>query len=270
MIFNLIEENLKKSNPVVLVTVVDARGSSPGKQGFKMLVDKNGRIAGTVGGGSTEWHAVNKAREMIEKGEEHFFETLNLSPESTETSSLCGGKVSFFYELFTLAVKVFIFGCGHVGENVARLCSLAGYNVTALDNRKEIIDNLPDEIYNRAIHFDYTGKEAYKDLGITSNSYAVVLTHQHISDYDVVKNIYLVCPDIAYIGLIGSKTKIQKNIKKLKQEMPDIDLKNLYSPVGIRIGGESAFEIALSIVAEIQAVRHGIEADHLRISYDNI
>ncbi len=87
------------------------------------------------------------------------------------------------------------------------------------------------------------------------DSYFIILTHGHAYDYEIAKNIYLKKRNFPYVGVIASKSKAAGIVNKIKEELgKDIDLSNFHSPVGLKIGGSTAEEIALGIAAEIQSV----------------
>ena len=88
----------------VLVTVVEATGSSPARSGFKMIVDKN-NIFGSVGGGSLEYLAVDAARELFGT-RKNLLKEFNLSA----IGMTCGGTVKLFFEYMPGGKNFFIFG----------------------------------------------------------------------------------------------------------------------------------------------------------------
>ena len=91
------------------------------------------------------------------------------------------------------------------------------------------------------------------------------MTQGHNYDYEILKVLYKRKLTLRYIGVIASKSKSAGLIKKLKQDFGDnIDLSNLYTPIGLKIGGSTEKEIALSIASELQAIRHGEEVAHMR------
>lgn len=88
-------------------------------------------------------------------------------------------------------------------------------------------------------------------------SFAVILTHGHKSDYEILKSIYERQLDFKYVGVIASKSKASAMIHDLKEDLSnDIDLSNLHMPIGLKIGGNTAEEIALSIAAEMQSIKY--------------
>lgn len=278
--YRTIEESLKKHKTIVLVTVTGVLGSAPGKTGFRMLADESGRIMGTIGGGGGEYHALEKCRELIKKRERYFSEKLLLGAGNGQVNdkgintenldALCGGEVSLFYEVFVPVKELYIFGAGHVGQAAAKIGAMTGFRCTFIDGRKEVLDSLEKQDNTAAIEFDLSklnGSSA-GELKLSDNSYVLILTHSHIHDYDVLKFIYTHYPKMKYVGMIGSVKKVRQCLNALRKDLgEETDLSNLYSPVGLAIGGETPAEIALSILAEIQAVDNGKYIKHMKLEY---
>lgn len=93
--------------PSVLVTIVKTRGSSPRKEGAKMLISSDGRNWGTVGGGLAEAEACKTALEVIEKGVPRLFQVLMDADTVEKEGMVCGGMVEFFIEPVNAFTRVF-------------------------------------------------------------------------------------------------------------------------------------------------------------------
>ena len=287
-VFKALEERIEANRASVLVTIVDMKGSTPGKAGFKMLVGSEGRIAGTVGGGGVEYYAAGKSKELLEKGGNNFTETLILKDSligneinnievkknnQVEINALCGGEVTLFYEVYKSSKTIYLFGAGHVGQATARLAKQLGYYVIIFDDRANILEELVQDSFDQKKLADLSSlnlKE--KDyLPLEINGYAVILTHNHVNDLQVLEFIYKNYPDMKYIGMIGSKRKVKEGLAFIKNKFNHkLNLNNLYAPIGAEIGGDSPNEIALSIMTEIQALAFGKKINHLRLNYDEI
>jgi len=287
-VFRTLEERLRSNLASVLVTIVDMKGSTPGKTGFKMLVGSEGRIAGTVGGGGVEYYAVNKSIELLQRGDNNFSETLILkdsllgneknnievkSNEKVEINALCGGEVTLFYEVYKSIKTIYIFGSGHVGQAVAKLAKQLGYYIIIFDNRSNILDEVSEENYNQTRLVDLPNLHLKEKnyLQLDPNGYSVILTHNHANDLKVLEFIFKNYPDMKYIGMIGSRRKVREGLTFIKNNFKHkLNLDNLYAPIGAEIGGDSPNEIAVSIMTEIQALVYGKKVNHLRLNYDEI
>ncbi len=287
-VFEVLNKRINENEASVLVTIIEMKGSTPGKAGFKMLVGENGRVAGTIGGGGVELHAINKSKELLKSNLGNLLETLVMKDtlsgsepgnielkhdNEIQINALCGGEVTLFYEVYKPAKIIYIFGAGHVGRAVARLAMQLNYFVSIYDNRKQILEELQPDLFNeKNLSELQTLPERSKNyLKLDIKGFAIILTHNHTNDLQVLEYIYKNYPEMNYVGMIGSKRKVKEGISYLKKKIGGtIDFKNLYSPIGIDIGGDSPDEIALSILAQIQAISNGKEVKHLRLNYDQI
>lgn len=278
-----LQNRVKENKASVLITITGSKGSSPGKPGFKMLVGDEGRISGTVGGGGAEYYAISRARELLTSGISCTTETLVLKestgkeaqPEKREDGkieipSLCGGEVTLFYEVFSQANMLYIFGAGHVGQALAKMARLLNYYVVIVDNREDVLSEVPLNYYSEKHYADFPklAFEAKPPFDINTQSFSVIVTHNHLNDMNVLHYLYKNYPDLKYVGLIGSVRKVKEAVSFVSRELGEgVNFQNLYAPIGLDLGGNTPGEIALSILSEIQAFRHKKEQKHLRLDY---
>ena len=258
---------LKKDNiPFVIATVIEAEGSTPGKTGFKMIITESGETSGSVGGGLIEKLVEKQALHFLKRGmggtKEYDLKGENVSSKEV-TGMICGGKVKIYFETHVPKRKVYIFGGGHVSQALERLLSTEKYSIVIIDNRKEFSSKSLHPFADKLICEEYIN--FLKDFEPDAGSYAVIVTHGHKFDYDVLRMIIKNNIPLKYIGMIGSKLKVKATIDKITKEFGNVNLENLYSPIGIDIGGSSASEIAISIAAEMQAVEYNRKVPHMRI-----
>ena len=127
------------------------------------------------------------------------------------------------------------------------------YYITLIDNRDGLVETAKDA--QRRITSNYDN--ALKNEDIPVNSFFLIASHSHALDYVILKRIYESDWRPKYIGMIASRKKGEDMIRQLNQELgKPIDTSLLYTPVGLDIGGQSPAEIAVSIIAELQAVRY--------------
>lgn len=148
----------------------------------------------------------------------------------------------------------FIFGAGHVAIPVAHIASLVGFRVVVIDDRAEFAnrERFPnaDEVMVAPV------QDAFRTLSIDETAYVIAITRGHALDEDVVANA--VTTPARYIGMIGSKRKVAGVLGRLRERgFTDADLARLHAPIGVDINAETVEEIAVSIVAELIAVRRG-------------
>jgi xanthine dehydrogenase accessory factor len=169
-----------------------------------------------------------------------------------------GSPVRLAIEIIRPKLELLIFGAGHVGQAVALIGALIGYDVTVVDDREEFASRtrLPDPRIGLLVS-DY-GSAAGK-LTISSGTIVVIVTRGHQYDELCLKSV--VKSNAAYIGMIGSRMRVLSVFKKLEAEgFAERDLQRVHAPIGLRIGARTPQEIAVSILAEI--IDHVNNPDH--------
>ncbi len=167
-----------------------------------------------------------------------------------------------FWLGFSPDPTVFIFGAGHVGFATCEAASLAGFSVIVTDDRPEL---LTVERFPRAKSLRHIESFA-SPLAAGPHCRAIapgpldctlILTRKPDIDQEMLAS--LLTTRAGYIGLIGSKTKRQGIFASLKKQgFSDAELSRVHAPIGLAIGARTPEEIAISIIAEIIAVRAGI------------
>lgn len=265
----IIELN-QQNIPFALATVVKTEGSVPGKIGFKILVEASGNTTGTVGGGEIEKQVISESLEKLKSGQSGLQEYQLREKDTYSGKSsvpvipmMCHGKVWIYYEISQKLSEIYIFGGGHVGQALCRLLANLNYRIILIDNRTEFANKEKNPFANEIVCDDYI--KFGQKFQPSSDAFIVIMTHGHNYDYEILKILYQRQLKLRYIGVIASKTKSMELRKKLKKHVGDkLNLKNLYSPIGIDIGGTTESQIALSIAAEIQAITFQKLVSHLR------
>lgn len=308
-IWKQILRKLKENNKVLLLLVVSHKGSSPGKQGFKMLVSEDDYLYGSIGGGRTEFNLVETAKNLLKKGlKEAFFQNqIHRDEEIDSSGMICAGEQMILYypmnsthisvleeiinkdagvlsitnssfrldvdesikkdflftkkatdnwefkERINRKAKVYLIGGGHVGLSVARLFATLDFEVTMLDDRKDLNTFEANTYSTQKKIIDYEQVSEHIEEG--DNSYVVILTHGHHADKLIFSK--LLAFNYKYVGILGSKAKIKSMFKTMIAEGCD-EKKMLLAdaPIGIPINSKTPAEIAVSIAAKIIKVRN--------------
>ncbi|MFH1049449.1 MAG: XdhC/CoxI family protein [bacterium] len=241
-IFEKIIELNSKGIDLVLCTIIGAKGSTPLKEGAKMIVTADTTF-GTVGGGLTENNTITVAREMLHTTKSKKKEIELISKEDTS----CGGIVEIFFEPVNQNCKLFIFGGGHVAKALVEVCRDIGFNITVIDDRKEIIDEWNIKGCT-TVHLGFI--EYLNNMQYDNKTFITIMTYEHKQDWDIISNC--IKKEWAYLGLMGSKNKIRGMRKKLIEIGINEDLiDKVDMPIGLEINSQSAKEIAVSIAAKI-------------------
>jgi xanthine dehydrogenase accessory factor len=252
-VFAAANEALARGETVALVTIVRAQGSTPQRTGSKMLVYADGRTVGTIGGGCYEHDAFWKAKEAIDSGQPSLVK-YELSDDFAEENGLiCGGQMEVYIEPLAAAPSLYVIGAGHVGWHLARLAHEVGFKVHVLDDREKFAnaERFPDA---RVVVDDIPSWLAAESM--PAGAYAAVITRGHQHDLSALRAI--IGRDLKYLGMIGSRAKVVRVYDALLAEgVPLETLAKVHAPIGLDLGAVTPAEIALSIVAEMVAVRHG-------------
>jgi len=238
-----------------LCTIINTKGSAPRKIGAKMLVYEDGSIKGTIGGGDLEKKVIDEAIQVINKQEASIFKHDLLH----QHGMCCGGVVEIFIEPIMKIKRLFIFGAGHTGQALAKFANDSGFEVFLIDDRKEYIDQCGVEGINK-MNLGHTA--ALQALPFDKNSYVVITTYSHQIDRDILA--YCVKKDRAYLGMIGSKRKVNMTKKMFIDSNigSEAELGKIHMPIGIDINAETPEEIAVSILAELIKVKNSTKENN--------
>jgi len=246
-----------------IATIVQVRGSIPSYESAKLLVREDGSMIGTIGGGCVEAEVWNASREVIETEKPKHL-NFNLGQDAEYDNGLiCGGQLDVFIEPVIPPPHAFIFGAGHISKSLAKVTALAGFGVTIVDNRDSFANR------ERFPEADEVFAEEYEDvfpkLPINELSYIVIVTRGHRDDMRVLR--WAVGTDARYIAMIGSKRKVIGVIKEIEKEgIARERLERIFAPMGLEIGAVSPEEIAVSVAAEMIAMRRRADSDWRALS----
>lgn len=174
------------------------------------------------------------------------------------------GNVEVLFEIMQPPVRLVIFGTGHDVYPVVRMAKELGWPVTIVGRKppEELSERFPDaDEHCFLMHPEAVNKQVPLD----ARSAAVVMNHNYLRDKALVGAL-LTAP-VPYVGALGPHERTERMLTELQAEnpsLPDAAYDKVHGPVGLDIGTETPEEIALSIIAEIQAVHHGREGGMLR------
>ena len=252
-IYEALSRLRRRGEKAVLATVISTRGSAPRKEGAKMLVQADGRIIGTIGGGTLEHQVSQAALQLLEGNASQLAHFELTNEDASKEGMMCGGIVDVFIEPIKPFPVLFIFGGGHISLFLARIAKMVEFRIVVIDDRSEFANS------ERFPEADETIAEeiaaAMPRLAINRSSYIVIVTRGHQNDAEALE--WAAKTEAAYVGMIGSKRKIQAIFSHLLAKgITRKQLDRVHSPIGLPIGAETPEEIAVSIMAEIIQVRH--------------
>jgi xanthine dehydrogenase accessory factor len=246
-----------------LATIIARKGATPRKDMAKMLVCEDGRQLGTIGGGSAEAEVRSEALAIMATGTAKLL-SFNLQDVEPEESALvCGGFMDVYVEPVLPDPTLFIFGAGHVSKALAEAVQPVGFRVSVIDDRVKYANT---ERFPGADAFYVDGwEEAWKKLPVNETSYLFIATRGH--QFDLICLRLALQSPAAFIGMLGSLKKARILFELLEKEgMDPSNFKRVSVPTGLDIGSETPEEIAVSIVAELIAVRKKLDVQSLKDS----
>jgi xanthine dehydrogenase accessory factor len=253
----------KLGQKCAVATIVQVNGSIPSFESAKILVREDGSFMGTVGGGCVEAEVWNAAREVIETEKPRHLSFSLGQDAAYDEGLICGGQLNIFVEPVIPQPRAFIFGGGHVSKGISKIATLAGFSTSIIDNREAFANA------ERFPEAEATYAEEYEDvfpkLPVNSSSYIIIVTRGHRDDMRVLR--WAVNTPAKYIAMIGSKRKTISVVHELEKEgIGRESFDKVFAPMGLEIGAEMPEEIAISVVAEMIAVRRAPDTDWRQLS----
>ena len=321
-LYRILLERMERNTDTVLAFITEGDGSIPRTTGAYMLVGKEGRIFGTIGGGNLEYQAVLHAGELLAQKKCEYREYDLGSGEGKGLGMVCGGRVkvcfyfvdgscgeqtaltealaaqeqyrsywiffaldgtgirvlekeawellpaaqekaghcrileldekTYYAEEFCYDGKVYLFGGGHLAQELVPVLHHLDFCCIVLDDREEYVDKALFPDAGQTMLVDFTKLDEV--LSIQKNDYLVIVTRGHWCDADA--EAFALRTDASYIGVVGSRRKTKYVRDKLEaQGFTKEQLDSVYAPIGIEIGSETPAEIAISIAAQLIQIR---------------
>ncbi|MGB3640989.1 MAG: XdhC/CoxI family protein [Rivularia sp. (in: cyanobacteria)] len=168
-------------------------------------------------------------------------------------------KIEVFIEVIQPPLSLIVFGAGYDVLPLVNFSKQLGWDVTVVDNRQR---EASKKRFEQADKIQLSSPEdILENIEITERTVAVVMSHNYLDDLEMLN---LLLPfNLKYLGILGPKKRTNRILKELQEEEITVNA-NIYSPVGLDIGADNAEEIALSIIAEIQAVISHRDAGFLK------
>ena len=190
---------------------------------------------------------------------------LNAQRSHVAALEIGGAAMEIFFEYLPAPVPLVIFGAGQDAVPLARLAHELGWHVTVADHNPERLtrERFPDA----DVFLPLTGEHPFAALPLHPDSNVVLMTHNYLRDLEILP--VLLDSSAGYLGILGPKRRTERLLGDLQSEGWDVteaDRARIYAPVGLDIGAEGPEEIALAVLAEIQAQRRRHDGGFLRHS----
>ncbi|GAC1356335.1 MAG: XdhC/CoxI family protein [Ktedonobacteraceae bacterium] len=250
-VYNEIQNALQHGERVVIATVVKTIGSAPCEIGKKMLVRADGSINESIAGPQTDGKVVQEALHALSDGRSQIVH-VHIDADQGEAVGSCGATLEVLLEVLRPEPRLIIAGAGYVAQALARLSLYLDYRIIVVDDRRDFAN---PQAFGDKIQLAFGDiPQTIRQLEPNESSWIVIVTRGHTLDKDALRAALE--SNAAYIGMIGSPSKV-KNIFKalLKEGVAPERLAHVHAPIGLDIGAETPDEIALSIAAEMLMLR---------------
>ena len=243
-----VAELLERGDAAVVITV--ARGENTGA---KLLIDETGDALGSLGSAELNSLVVSEVSKFFQSRDE----TKLVCVRDFATNFPSAGEIFLLFERLQPPPRLVVCGAGHVGASLARLGVLLGFQTTLIDDRADFLqrDRFREEEIELVVANDWS-LAVREAIGNGRGVSVAVVTRGHSEDEQCMRAVIETKPD--YVGLIGSKRRTSIVIDRLRQAgAREEELRQIRAPIGLDIGAVSPEEVALAIIAEIVAERHG-------------
>jgi xanthine dehydrogenase accessory factor len=237
--------------PCALATVVRTAGSTPRKSAARMVVLADGSVVGTIGGGRVEKEVIDATVALLAEGPAARPKLLRYHL-THELAMCCGGEMEVFVEPLVPEPPLVVCGGGHVAKALVPLARSVGFAPIVVEDLEELgtRERFPDAV-EIVDSFDLRD---WKGVPLDERTYAIVVTRDHAQDQALLEA--LIDKDLAYLGMIGSKRKVEMFKQRLQAKGVDASrFTRLHAPIGLDIGAQTPEEIAVAIVAQLIQVR---------------
>jgi xanthine dehydrogenase accessory factor len=244
-IYEIMLELKKKSETFAVATIVGYKGSVP-RRVAKMIITRDQKTFGTIGGGCIEGQVVEEASLMLNRGTKGVLvKSYDLVEEEFGGVGMnCGGKIDISIEIIEPNSRLVIAGSGHLSSSLAKLAQVLGFEIVVVDplakkerfpEASQVLSDFPEN--------------NLPNLNVSLDTYIVIVT-RHKDDLPTLRAALKT--KAGYIGLIGSRRRVLQTFQLLSKEgFTKQQLDRVNAPVGLDIGAETPEEIAVSIMAEI-------------------
>lgn len=245
----------REGDPVVVATVILAPANAVAPPGTKLLVRADGSRLGSLGGGALEDAVAEDCLTALNQFPRTNNQSAYYLPDGQSIRRLEARGVDAYelmIEIIEPPVSLLIIGGGHIGLALATIGALCGFSVSVLDDREDYANPERFPMADRTMFGEF--EPALRDFPINQSTYIVLVSRGHKQDEEGLRLV--VTRGARYVGMIGSRRRVATVLRHLAEEGYPLEaLEAVYTPIGFDIGAETPEEIAVSIMAEIIAVR---------------
>lgn len=232
---------LEEERIFVLASITTVEGRKDLEPGSRWIVLPSGTVKGEDLPADMKTFLSDKGREVISARKSRLL-----------LFSAAEGEVEFFLDPLSAPDPLIVAGAGHIAVPLVSMAAQAGFRVIVLDDRPGFAAPERFPLAFRTVEAPFS--EGLESLPFTERTFAVLITRGHRHDRECLETV--IRKPTAYIGMIGSRRRVKNVFTSLIEiGVPAEKLDKVHSPIGLDIGAETPAEIAVSIVAELVAVR---------------
>lgn len=251
----------QENKTFAVATVVQTQGRTPRTAGSKMLIFANGDVFGSIGGGIVEKQVIEDSLQSIKDGKTLLKTYSAIPTEELEIGMVCGNNMTVFIEPSHPAPYLYLCGFGHVAQAILPIAKSVGYHVVIIDSRD--VSGFGNVLTQAVEIIRIEDFSKIADLALMDHAAYIICTFSHKTDGDALKAVLKKAP--AYIGMLGGIPKIKALFQELKHcGFSEETIQSIHAPIGLDIGGEKPAEIAVSVIAEILAIKNKRSCRYMR------
>ncbi|MGH2647097.1 MAG: XdhC family protein [Ginsengibacter sp.] len=254
----LLRKAIAVRQKAVLVTLFSLEDKKNEQPGTCLLAEENGNISGTIPFAELE----KDIKEDVQAA---------MQNQSSSFKNYTGSNfsVTAFIEFLRPPVSLVVIGASNDALPMMQIADIVGWEVSIIDGRSTHAK--PERFVSACQVIVSKPEKVLEQIPIDKQTVFVLMTHNY--NYDLAMLKELLNHNVTYVGVLGPKKKLDRMLDEMRDEgivIREDQLKNIYGPVGLEIGAETAEEIALSIISEIRAVLSGKPGGLLREKSDVI
>jgi xanthine/CO dehydrogenase XdhC/CoxF family maturation factor len=247
-------EAVKEQGAAVLATMIHTDGSHQLSQQGRLFVAQDGTTKGSLHDEQLEKQVLDFATQKMQ--------ALYPRSETYRFTTAAGQALDIFIDVNSPPAELAIFGAGHDALPLASMARDLGYRLTVIDARHAFVN---EERFPGAKLIRSHPSGFAEQVSLSARSYAIIMNHHLERDKACLR--FVAQSPAPYIGILGPRSRYERMLSELKDEgfyLNQQQHQRIRNPIGVDIGADSASEIAVSIMAELLAVRGGFKAGFLQ------
>lgn len=250
-LLRLAAKRLEAGEEMALVTVLSNNTGLACRSGTMMILDQYGE---TIGGSIAEEFTENIRQEALKCMSRGVSRQLTLRTEA--------GIMELFIKVITNKEQLIIVGSGNLVQDIYQIASILGYRIIIVDSHPETLSRERFPLASELLLGDVV--EQLNTCNIDEKTSVIIVSHHHEADQSAL--LAVVNSPARYIGVLGNKRKVTAHFSQLNAlGLAEGLMDRVHVPIGLDLGGQKTAEIALAVMAEIQAVKYGRTGGFLTI-----